>query len=200
MKKRITGEGVVYYNAYDPINAGFVIKSKDESDDVGYFDPKSGWWSDGCYMVLTGTLPKWQGKRKVSEQDRSKGFKSILADTKAKSNPAMVCGILKPCGDYIPAEDPPLVHVTDSSYNSRFYNVLYVDHVFTLYPKAKTYQVGERLVFRHKNKVVGIIMPKLYGGNDIMNDYFWMRFRVINNIPDAVIPAFKGMIVIGSRA
>lgn len=187
MKKRITGEGVVYYNAYEPIKSGVVIKSKDESDDVGYFDPKSGWWSDGNYMVLTGTLPKWQGKRSLSAVDRRKGFKSILADTKAKSNPALICGLLHGGCD----DDPPMVHVTDASYNSRFYNVLYVDHVFTLYPKAKTYQVGEKLVFRHKNKVVGIVMPKR---GDQMSDYFWMRFRSINNIPEAVIPAFKGMI------
>jgi hypothetical protein len=40
MKKRITGEGVVYYNAYEPIKSGVVIKPKDMSDDVGYFDPR----------------------------------------------------------------------------------------------------------------------------------------------------------------
>lgn len=180
--KRMTGEGVEYYNPYRVRKAdlfpGAVDFSKGREINRNY--EHEGWFSTGPYAILA---PPPKGVKAVPEPKLGVLVKDIPKDLMEGKvtgefyyNPAAEAP--KPSVSYQPGYKPPteeepaepyqpgmrdpLAHVTAPDGRESFLDPDYVDMVLTKYPNAKPFispKSSAAVYFKDEGKLVALVMP-----------------------------------------
>jgi len=143
-KTRLSGEGVEYYNEFQPRKVSPLIELKDRNR---YYT--QGYYSDGAYIIKT---PKSKVKKEV--KDEAKDLKNILSAGE-KAKPALIVGEVKT--EY---GEEPYAHVmtVDEKYHATF-DPKYIDNILTNFPDAKPFMKADEpmLYFKVGDEVVGAI-------------------------------------------
>ncbi|HUU53136.1 MAG TPA: 2'-5' RNA ligase family protein, partial [Candidatus Bathyarchaeia archaeon] len=151
--KRIIGEDVQYYNEFKPRKQGIIEREFNHKGDIGQYY-KDGYFSDGSYIIKTGSKPKL--KYKV-ETKNTPDMADILEGHK-KAKPAIIRGeVLEGAGDKVS------VHVeSKDGAKHHIYNAKYFDSIWTVHPKAELKIDDSGIAYFMKGKdVVGVTMPFL---------------------------------------
>ncbi len=166
-QKRMKGEGVEYYNQFQPRKKGPLLESADRHR--SYAD---GYYTDGSYIVK---VDKSKIKKELTP-DYEPPLSNILEDAK-RADPAVLVGELK-----IEYEEEPQIHaMTKDEAVHGLFNPNYIDNILTLHPEAEPYMLAEKddvpmLYFKSGNEVVGAVAPFKLSETGKLEDVIDERF------------------------
>jgi len=144
--KRVTGEGIEYYNEFRPRRQD-VVTGGPKGTKNSYED---GFYSNGTYAILTE-------RPKGIEIEPNAKMKGFLESLPAGLVEGKIVGEFLHEGTQI-----PILHVTAPSRSDRFIDPIYADAILTKYPNAKAFVPQDEkapIYFKEGGKVVGIVGP-----------------------------------------
>jgi hypothetical protein len=152
-QKRLSGEGVEYYNQFQPRKKSALIEGAHRA----YVD---GFYTDGSYMVKVA-------KSKVKKSLDADYLPDIpdLIDAGKKAVPAVMVGEYK-----TEFAEEPLSHAMTADEEIHVeVDPKYIDNVLTLHPGAKPFINPDSLVlyFKEGDEVVGLVMPRRTEGQEL---------------------------------